>query len=82
MKLPNHVGYYNAGYINGKCKIHKDQQNPALRPIISQIQSPTYDMAKFWNSLIKPYLPPRHSIRSTDELLDLLKPDQVAYWLR
>ena len=41
--------------------------------IISQIPSPTYNMAKFFNSILEPFLPAKHYIQSTDELLDLLK---------
>ena len=73
MKLPVLVGDYNPGYIYGNCKIRKDINNPPLRPIISQIPSPTYNMAKFLNLILEPFLPTKHSIQSTDELLDLLK---------
>ena len=73
LKLPVLVGDYNPGYIYGNCKIHKDINNPPLRPIISQIPSPTYNMANIINSILEPFLPARHSIRSTDKLLDLLK---------
>ena len=72
-KLPVLIGDYKPGYIFGNCKIHKDLKGPPLRPIITQIPSSTYEMAKFLNSVIEPYIPARYSIKRTDELLDLLK---------
>ena len=47
MKAPALVGDFNPGYIYGNCKIHRDTNNPPLRPVISQIPSPTYEMTKF-----------------------------------
>ena len=55
-KLPELVGDYQPGYIYGNCKIHKNTDNPPLRPIISQIPSPTYTIAKEINKIIEPYL--------------------------
>ena len=44
IKLPKIIGDYKPGYIYGNVKTHKPG-NP-LRPIISQIPTPTYNLAK------------------------------------
>jgi len=67
------VGEYRAGYIYGNCKIHKNVSNPPVRPIISQIPSPTYKMSKVINDLIEDYLPAKYILKSTDELIDILR---------
>ena len=72
-KLPKLIGEYHAGYIYGNCKIHKNSNDPPLRPIISQIPAPTYIIAKEINKIIEPYLPTRYILKSTDELLDLIR---------
>ena len=54
-KLSELVEYYQPGYIYGNSKIHKSKDNPPLRPIISQIPSPTYAIAKKKiNKIIEP----------------------------
>ena len=73
IKLPVLIGEYNPGYIYGKYKIHKNVDNPPIRPIISQIPSPTYNIAKTLNKLITPFSPTNYSLKDTDELLDLIK---------
>ena len=50
------TGEYAPGYIYGTVEIHKE--NNPLRPIISQIPRPTYDIAKQLNAMITP-LPPK-----------------------
>ena len=45
-KLPVPVGQYHPGYIYGNAKIHKNKLDPPLRPIISQLGTPTYEIAK------------------------------------
>ena len=49
------IGDYSPGYIYGNVKIHKDG-NP-LRPIISQVPTPTYHLPKSLNKIITPYMP-------------------------
>ena len=39
------TGHYEAGYIYGNPKTHKDKNNPPLRPIVSQVGTVTYDVA-------------------------------------
>ena len=64
------VGDYDPGYIYGNVKTHKSG-NP-LRPIISQIPTPTYNLAKSLNKIISPYIPNQYTIKSTENFLDIL----------
>ena len=71
LKLPKIIGDYKHGYIYGTVKIHKPG-NP-LWPIISQVTTPTYELTKTINDLITPYLSDKYSIKSTKELIEILK---------
>ena len=64
-------GEYSPGYAYGTVKTHKP--NNPLRPIISQVCTSTYKLAKRLNQLLKPFVPAKYSISSTDEFLDLLR---------
>jgi hypothetical protein len=70
--LPKPVGNYLPGYIYGNPKIHKSTTNPPLRPIISQIGTATYELAKKLNEIIYPYMPKKYMITSTHEFIDLI----------
>ena len=65
------TGEYEPGYFYGNPKTHKPD-NP-LRPIISQIPTPTYGVAKQLNSLLDPYIPRVCSLKSSSEFLEILK---------
>ena len=65
------TGEYRPGYLYGTIKTHK--QGEPIRPIISQIPSPTYQLAKSLNALISPYIPSTHSVRSSEDFVDILK---------
>ena len=65
------VGECHPGYLYGTVKIHK--QNNPLRPIISQIPTPTYKLAKQLNAIIADYLPAKYQISSTDEFLSIIR---------
>ena len=65
------IGEYKPGYLYGNVKIHKEG-NP-LRPIISQVPTPTYDLAKSLNKLLAPYIPSCNTLKSTDEFITVLK---------
>ena len=65
------TGEYSPGYAYGNVKTHKTG-NP-LRPIISQIPTPTYQLAKKLNTLILPYIPSDHCLESTDEFLSIVR---------
>ena len=71
VKIPKIVGDFELAYIYGNVKTHK--ANNPLRPIISQIPSPTYNVAKQINDIITPYMPNQFALKSTDEFLDLLQ---------
>lgn len=59
------------GKLYGMAKIHK--QNVPLRPVVSMIQTPEYHLAKFLDSIIKPYIPDKYLLRSTEEFIEKLK---------
>ncbi|XP_076068363.1 uncharacterized protein LOC143040813 [Oratosquilla oratoria] len=71
VKFHNLQGHYEPGYFYGNVKTHKP--GCKLRPIISQIPTPTYQLAKQLNDLITPYIPTLHSLRSTYEFVDILR---------
>lgn len=74
LKLPKIVGDYRPGYIYGTIKTHKP--NYPLRPIISQIPTPVYHLTKYINQLITPYLPSKYSVKSTLEVIQILKSEK------
>ncbi|XP_066966311.1 uncharacterized protein [Macrobrachium rosenbergii] len=71
LHLPPITGDYDLGYVYGNVKTHK-QGNP-LRPIISQIPAPTYQLAKRLNTILTPYVPSSHSLKSSAEFLEALR---------
>ena len=44
-----------------------------MRPIISQVSTPTYQTSKQLDAIIKPYIPKKYSLNSRGEFIDLLK---------
>ena len=70
LKLSKIVGDYQPGYIYGNVKTHKN--NNPLRPIISQVLTPTYNLAKTLNNIITPYVPGAYMLESTNQFIDLL----------
>ena len=75
IKIPRIIGDYKPGYLYGNVKTHKN--NYPLRPIISQVLTPTYQLAKTLNSIITPYVPSRFSLKSTNEFIDLIHSNQA-----
>ena len=59
------------GKMYGTCKVHK--KDYPIRPIVSMIQTPEYELAKYLDKIIKPYLPSKHSISSNKEFLDKIR---------
>ncbi|XP_076067688.1 uncharacterized protein LOC143040482 [Oratosquilla oratoria] len=55
----------------GNVKTHKEE-NP-LRPIISQIPTPSYHVDKRLHDIISPYIPRTYFLRSTEEFIDILR---------
>ncbi|XP_045124906.1 uncharacterized protein LOC123512546 [Portunus trituberculatus] len=71
LKLQKIVGEFSPGYAYGNVKTHK--QNNPLRPIISQIPTPTYNIAKRLNQLLTPYVPNTYCINSSTDFLEILR---------
>ena len=71
LKISKIIGDYEPGYIYGNVKTHKPNQ--ALRPIISQVLTPTYEIAKTLNAIMTPYIPNTYMLNSTNQFIDLLK---------
>jgi hypothetical protein len=67
------IGHFSPGYIYGNPKIHKDNVNPPLRPIISTIPTPGYEISKKVNHLIRPYISKNYSVESTQEFMGIIK---------
>ena len=67
------TGHFEPGYIYGNPKTHKDKNNPPLRPIVPQVGTVTYDVAKRLNALIAPFMRKRHMIESTQEFIEIVK---------
>ena len=71
LKLSKIIGDYQPGYMYGNVKTHKE--NLPLRPIISQIPTPTYSLAKSLNNIIAPYVPSKYTVKSSNDFVDLLR---------
>ena len=59
------------GRLYGKPKIHKT--GCPLRPVTSMINTPKHNLAKWLDSLIKPYIPDRYSLPSTLSFIEKIK---------
>ncbi|XP_066946048.1 uncharacterized protein [Macrobrachium rosenbergii] len=70
-RLPLAQGDFNPRYIYGTVKTHKPG-NP-LSPIISQIPTQTYNIAKRINDLLTPYIPDRYCLQSSTDCLRKLQ---------
>ena len=70
-KIPRIKGDFEPGYIYGNIKTHKNG-NP-LRPIISQIPTPTYRLAKHLNTLLSPYIPSKYRVQSSSDFLQVVR---------
>ena len=76
--IPECVGHFEPGYLYGNAKIHKNSEDPPLRPIISQIGTPVYDVSKYLNSIITKYMPQKRVVNSTNEFIELCKSAEVT----
>ena len=61
------------GFLYETPKTHKNFENPPLRPIVSQIGTPAYEIVKSLNDLLKRSIFPINFSESTDELIDKVK---------
>ena len=73
-KFSKIIGDFQPGYMYGNVKTHKP--NNPLRPIISQVTTPTYEIAKTLNRILTPFIPSKYMLKSTDELIHLLKSNE------
>ena len=64
------------GRIYGLVKV--DKNNYPLRPVISILDSGEYELAKFIDSLIKPLIPYKCMLRSTDDFLLKLNNSNIS----
>ena len=65
------TGDYEPGYLYGNVKTHKPGNK--LRPIISQVTTPTYETAKQLDNIIKPYIPSKYMLKSRDEFINIIQ---------
>ena len=64
------IGDFEPGYLYGNVKTHKPGNK--LRPIISQVTTPTYDVSKIIDTIVKPYIPSTYMLKSRDEFINIL----------
>ena len=64
--------------IQKKNKILKSIENPKLRPIISQVTTPTCNLSKYLKHIISPYMPRKHVLASTYEFLDIIRAAETS----
>ena len=58
------------GAIYGLAKIHK--ANTPLRPVISMVNTPQYELGKYLDKVIKKVIPDKYMLKSTDDFLTKL----------
>ena len=75
-KFQKLTGEFSPGYAYGTVKTHKN--NNPLRPIISQIPTATYQIAKKLNHILTPYVPNTYSISSPTDFLEILQDNPPA----
>ena len=63
------------GKLNGLAKVHK--KNCPLRPVNSMIGTPEFELAKLVDSTIKPFIPSKFMVKSTDEFLNRLRSQAI-----
>ena len=56
------------GKLYGMCKVHK-KDNP-MRPVVSMIGTPEYQLAKYLDDIIKPNIPDKFMLYSTNDFLE------------
>ena len=64
------------GKLYGMAKVHK--ANVPLQPTVSMIGTPEYELSKFLDSSVKPYIPERYLLKSTDHFTEKLKQFQFS----
>ena len=64
------------GKLYGLAKVHK--KDCPLRPVNCMIGTPEYQMAKFIDSKIKPYIPSEYTVNSTEAFINKLRSYKVT----
>ena len=59
------------GRLYGSCKVHK--KDFPVRPIVSMINTPEYELAKYLDGVIKTHIPNKYSISSNTQFLERLQ---------
>ena len=59
------------GKLYGTCKVHKEGY--PVRPIVSMVNTPEYNLAKYLDSIIKPLIPAKYAVTSNVDFLNQLK---------
>ena len=59
------------GKFYGLVKVHKDGY--PVRPVVSMIDTPEYGLAKWLDGFIKPNIPSKYMLGSTDQFVDIIK---------
>ena len=59
------------GKLYGMAKVHKD--GCPLRPVVSMINTPEYNLAKWLDGFIKRFIPSQHTVSSTKEFIGRIK---------
>ena len=66
------IGDYKPGYLYGNAKTHKSGPLK-VRPIISQVTTPSFKVAKKIDALIKPYMSNKFMLKSRDEFINSIR---------
>ena len=75
--IPKQTGDF-IPYIYGNPKVHKSIQDPKLKPIISQVSNPKYNLSKYLKKIVSPYMPHKYALASTYEFLDLIRASESS----
>ena len=59
------------GKLYGTAKVHK--ASIPLRPVVSMINTPQYDLSKYLDNVLRPYLQNQHTVSSAFQLTEKLK---------
>ena len=67
----------------GLAKVHKPTVNniPKLRPILSAINSPTYKLSKYLNSLLKPFTTNEHTVKDSFAFAAEIQTQQTSNYM-
>ena len=70
------------GIMHGNCKVHKQQVDgcPPFRPILSALQTPTYNLAKFLVPILNPLIKSETQLKTHFNLLKRYVSKTPHYW--